>query len=98
MGKTSFDVAESIVRKLIAGETINIELEFENFNSTIIDNEFGFLCNEIQNRIRVWYLQESSKYTAPELETMKAKCNFTQYAIRVFEDANSLCAAIMSRH
>ena len=97
MGKTIFDVAESIVTKLIARETINIELEFENFNSTVIDYDFSFLCNEIQTRIRAWYLQECSKYTEPELEVMKAKCNFTQYAISVFEDADNLCNAIMSR-
>ena len=95
MGKTSFDVAESIVAKLIARETINIELEFENFNSTVIDDDFGFLCNEIQHRIRVWYLQESAKYTEPELDVMKAKSNFLQHAIAVFEDTDNLCNAIM---
>ena len=95
MGKTSFAVAESIVAKLIARETINIELEFENFNSAVIDDDFGSLCNEIQRRIRVWFLQESSKYTEPELEVMKAKNNFLRYAIAVFEDTDNLCNAIM---
>ena len=96
MGKTSFDVAESIVAKLIARETINLELEFENFNSTVINDDFGFLCNKIQYRIRAWYLQESAKYTKPELDVMKAKSNFLQHAIAVFEDTDALCSAIMS--
>lgn len=96
MGKTSFDVADSIVTKLIAKEDINIELEFENFNSSVIDDDLSFLCGEIQHRIKVWYLQEACKYTEPELDVMKAKCNFLHYAIGVFEDTDKLCNALMS--
>ena len=95
MGKSVFDVADSITKKLISNDNISIELEFENFRP--IDDDYEFLCNEIQHRLRVWYLEESIKYTEPELETMKARMTFTCHAIEVFENANSLCVAICSR-
>ena len=95
MGKTSFGVADSVVKKLIEGEVINLEYELENFAP--INGEMEFLCSEIQSKIRVWYLQETTKYTEAEIEAMQAKANLIHYAITVFNNANDICSALMSR-
>ena len=96
MGKNYFDIADSIVSKLIEeGAIINLNVEFENSN--LSDDDRGYLCREINHRIRVWYLETSMQFPNAELDDMRNRVHFTQYAIRVFEDAAAICAAIMSR-
>ena len=96
MGKNYFDIADSIFGKLIDdGWIINLDIEFENSN--LSEDDRGYLCREINHRIRVWYLETSMQFHKAELEDMRNRVHFTQHAIRVFEDAEAICATIMSR-